>query len=62
MEGAVKSRSGMFFVVCFSEDGGDRLSQWRAYGGNSGVCLKLKKAGLQNLFREGDVEVPLALQ
>jgi hypothetical protein len=34
------------FVICLSEDGGDRLSQWRAYGGNSGVCLAFKKQKL----------------
>lgn len=31
------------FIACFSADGGDRLSQWRAYGGNSGICLKFRK-------------------
>ena len=32
------------FVTCFSEDGGNRLSQWRAYGGDSGVCLRFDKS------------------
>ena len=27
------------YVLCFSKDGGDRLSQWRAYGGNAGVAV-----------------------
>jgi hypothetical protein len=34
------------FVICFSEDGGDRLSQWRAYGSSSGVCLAFEKQEL----------------
>jgi Protein of unknown function (DUF2971) len=35
------------YVVCFSEDKGDRLSQWRAYGQDSGVCLAFRKEELQ---------------
>ncbi len=27
------------YVLCFSKDGGDRLSQWRGYGGNEGVAI-----------------------
>jgi hypothetical protein len=27
------------FVLCFSKDGGDRLSQWRGYGGSAGVAI-----------------------
>jgi len=27
------------FVLCFSKDGGDRLSQWRGYGGGAGVSI-----------------------
>jgi hypothetical protein len=27
------------YVICFSKDGGDRLSQWRGYGGNAGVSI-----------------------
>ena len=34
------------YVICFSEDGGDRLSQWRAYGGISGVCMGFRKSAL----------------
>jgi hypothetical protein len=36
------------YVVCFSEDKGDRLSQWRGYGGDSGVCSVFRKKELQN--------------
>jgi hypothetical protein len=35
------------YVSCFSEDGGDRLSQWRAYGGISGVCMGFRKSALK---------------
>jgi Protein of unknown function (DUF2971) len=42
-----------FFLICFSEDGGDRLSQWRAYGGGSGICLRFKKAQLHNWIVAG---------
>jgi hypothetical protein len=48
------SRGRELFVVCFSEDGGDRLSQWRAYGGNSGVCLKFKKTALMSYCHESN--------
>jgi len=27
------------YVLSFSKDGGDRLSQWRGYGGNAGVAI-----------------------
>jgi Protein of unknown function (DUF2971) len=27
------------YVLCFSKDGGDRLSQWRGYGGSGGVAI-----------------------
>jgi len=27
------------FVLCFSKDGGDTLSQWRGYGGSTGVSI-----------------------
>lgn len=27
------------YVLCFSKDGGDRLSQWRGYGGSAGVAI-----------------------
>jgi hypothetical protein len=27
------------YVICFSKDGGDRLSQWRGYGGGAGVSI-----------------------
>lgn len=36
-----------FFIACFSEDRGDRLSQWRAYGGSSGVCMAFNKSALE---------------
>jgi hypothetical protein len=48
------AREREIFVVCFSEDGGDRLSQWRAYGGNSGVCLKFNKAALLSYCHASD--------
>ena len=50
------------FVVCFSEDGGDRLSQWRAYGGNSGVCLKFNKDALLNYCHKGEKIQAVSLQ
>ncbi|MGB8028540.1 MAG: DUF2971 domain-containing protein [Terracidiphilus sp.] len=27
------------YLLCFSKDGGDTLSQWRGYGGNAGVAI-----------------------
>jgi hypothetical protein len=50
------------FVICFSEDGGDRLSQWRAYGGSSGVCLAFRKQALREWCLEdrGERAVTLA--
>jgi hypothetical protein len=27
------------YVLCFSKDGGDRLSQWRGYGGHAGIAI-----------------------
>jgi len=27
------------YLLCFSKDGGDRLSQWRGYGGSGGVAI-----------------------
>jgi hypothetical protein len=27
------------YLLCFSKDGGDRLSQWRGYGGTAGVAI-----------------------
>ena len=42
-----------FFFTCFTEDGGDRLSQWRAYGGGSGICLAFDKEQLQKWLRAG---------
>jgi hypothetical protein len=27
------------YLLCFSMDGGDRLSQWRGYGGSAGVAI-----------------------
>jgi hypothetical protein len=44
-------RKEPFFVTCFSEDRGDRLSQWRAYGGSAGVCLGFNKKKLQSLVQ-----------
>lgn len=41
------------FVVCLSEDAGDRLSQWRAYGGTCGVCLKFHKRSFVDYFDRG---------
>jgi hypothetical protein len=51
-----------FFVLCFSEDGGDRLSQWRAYGGTSGVCLKFNKSQLQGYCRASTGDQAVALR
>lgn len=34
------------YVVCFSRDGGDRLSQWRGYGGSAGVSVGFDAAAL----------------
>ncbi len=36
------------YVICFSADDGDRLSQWRAYGGISGVCMGFRKSALEH--------------
>jgi hypothetical protein len=34
------------YVVCFSKDGGDRLSQWRGYGGSAGVAIGFDRSEL----------------
>jgi hypothetical protein len=47
------------FIVCFSADGGDRLSQWRAYGGNSGISLKFER---ERLYEWSDLESGVILQ
>ena len=44
-------RSAEVFVTCFTEDRGDRLSQWRGYGGSAGVSLRFKKQQLQEYFQ-----------
>jgi Protein of unknown function (DUF2971) len=44
------SKAEDVFVVCFSEDKGDRLSQWRAYGGSCAVCLKFNKEEIIRYF------------
>lgn len=36
------------FAVCFSKDGGDRLSQWRGYSQGSGVSIGFNIYDLQN--------------
>ena len=38
---------GDIYVVSFSKDGGDRLSQWRGYGGAGGVAIGFNIAALQ---------------
>ena len=35
------------YILCFSKDGGDRLSQWRGYGGNAGVAIGFDPIELQ---------------
>ena len=40
-----------FFVICFSEDGGDRLSQWRAYGGEFRRVPQVQKISITVLLR-----------
>ena len=36
------------YVVCFSEDDGDRLSQWRGYAAQGGVSIGFKASRLQD--------------
>lgn len=36
------------YVICFSKDGGDRLSQWRGYGGSAGVSIGFDVPALKN--------------
>jgi hypothetical protein len=50
------------FVTCFSEDRGDRLSQWRAYGRDSGVCLKFDKSMLTRYCEEKEDIESIALE
>jgi hypothetical protein len=35
-----------YYVVCFSEDGGNRLSQWRGYAAQGGVSVGFNKSKL----------------
>jgi hypothetical protein len=35
------------YVISFSEDGGDRLSQWRGYGANAGISIGFNLAELR---------------
>jgi len=35
------------YVISFSEDGGDRLSQWRGYGANAGISIGFNLAELK---------------
>lgn len=37
------------FVVCFSKDGGDRLSQWRGYCSDGGVSVGFREGALRDL-------------
>lgn len=40
------------YVACFSADGGDSLSQWRAYGGHgTGVSLGFDRFGLERIAK-----------
>jgi hypothetical protein len=36
------------YVLCFSKDGGDSLSQWRSYGGSTGVAIGFDPNKLKN--------------
>jgi hypothetical protein len=40
-----------YYVICFSEDGGDRLSQWRGYGAQGGVSIGFRKSVLEELCK-----------
>jgi hypothetical protein len=35
------------YVLCFSKDGGDSLSQWRGYGGSAGVAIGFEPSELK---------------
>jgi hypothetical protein len=35
------------YVISFSQDGGDRLSQWRGYGANSGISIGFNRRDLE---------------
>jgi hypothetical protein len=35
------------YVISFSNDGGDRLSQWRGYGANAGISIGFSKKALE---------------
>jgi Protein of unknown function (DUF2971) len=45
-----------YYVICFSEDGGDRLSQWRGYGSQGGVSVGFRKSALEELCRRRSEE------
>jgi hypothetical protein len=49
------------YVMCFSEDGGDRLSQWRAYGGIGGVCMGFRKSALKQFCATTSVPAYVSL-
>jgi hypothetical protein len=36
------------FILCFSMDGGDRLSQWRGYGAGGGISIGFDQGELKN--------------
>jgi hypothetical protein len=40
------------YVISFCRDGGDRLSQWRAYGKGAGCALGFDKRELENLIKK----------
>ena len=42
-----KREKTVLYVSCFSEDGGDRLSQWRGYSAGGGVCIGFRKSALE---------------
>jgi hypothetical protein len=46
------NRDPIPYVVCFSNDGGDRLSQWRGYAAQGGVSIGFKRSRLVDLRYE----------
>jgi hypothetical protein len=49
---AASPRDEDIYVISFSEDGGDRLSQWRGYGGSAGVSIGFRKEQLTRLCNQ----------
>jgi len=40
------------YVISFSNDGGDRLSQWRGYGANAGISIGFSRKALERKCAE----------